>query len=105
MAIKIDVFLRRTNQTFEMWLRDNGVTTIDELRERAAFVGLACSAQDIAEAAKILEKRRPATPEVPVEPAQLDAQDEAVDQVSDGAIATPATDDTPPKRARRKRQD
>lgn len=54
MAIKLDVYLKRTEQSFSDWLAANNVAKVEDLQPRAAFLGLSVSLADIAEARRIL---------------------------------------------------
>ncbi len=55
MAIKLDVYLTRTQQTLKKWLQDNDVLTASDLASKCSYLGLACTSVDIALADKILK--------------------------------------------------
>lgn len=67
MAIKLQVYLKRTNQTLSSWMDANEVSSADDLLSRCAFKGLAGDMTDVAEARLIFEKRRELKKIEPVE--------------------------------------
>jgi hypothetical protein len=58
MAIKLDVYLTRTQQSLEKWLYDNDITSAADLAPKCSYFGLACSTVDIALADKILKAKK-----------------------------------------------
>lgn len=67
MAIKLDVYLKRTNQTLSEWMDANGVTKPEELLPRCAYVGLAAGPADVVLAKEVFKGREKAKAETTVE--------------------------------------
>lgn len=82
MAIKLDVYLKRTQQTLESWLRDNNITHPSEFQPRCAYLGLAASNVDVALAEQILKK--PVIVKLDVEQAPLVEKSKAKRRQKDG---------------------
>lgn len=61
--IKLQVYLKRTEQTMEQWLRDNEITDPSDLLPRCAYLGLAADASDVALAEQALKALTPPSPE------------------------------------------
>lgn len=60
MAIKLDIYLKRTQQTMEDWMRGNSITRADELLPRCAYLGFAAGPADVAIAAQIFKNQQQA---------------------------------------------
>lgn len=56
MAMKLQVYLKRTEQTLEQWLKDNQVSAIEELIPRCTYVGLSVEPSDLVAVNSILSK-------------------------------------------------
>lgn len=80
MAIKLDIFLKRTGQSIESWLDSNDVTRPEDFSSRCAFIGLTPSAQDVVIVASIF-KRRKEEAEAKKEAAESVPSDDAIDVV------------------------
>lgn len=78
LAIKLEIYLKRTNQTFESWLDANRVTKAEELMSVCSYVGLSASQSDVVQAAEIFKKRKQtANPEhSTVTPSPLETENE-----------------------------
>jgi hypothetical protein len=59
MAMKLQIYLKRTEQTLEGWLRDNGVTKVADLEPRCAYLGLSVDPADAAAVDRILTPSAP----------------------------------------------
>lgn len=57
MAIKLEIFLKRTDQTLESWIDGNEVRKPDDLLPRCAYVGLSASPADVAAVKEIFKLR------------------------------------------------
>ncbi len=64
MAIKLEIYLKRTEQSLEDWLRANDITKHEDFLPRCAYLGFATNLVDLANVKKILE---PKAPQVQVE--------------------------------------
>jgi hypothetical protein len=98
MAIKLEVYLKRTEQTMKDWMRANDITNANELLPRCAYLGLAASMSDVALAAQILKSESESEfTTIPVEPVESVEPVEPVEPVVESEIS-PATVDRPKKK-------
>lgn len=54
MAIKLNIYLKRTNQTLESWLKDNDIVKVEDFLPRCAFLGLSADNSDVSNTVEIL---------------------------------------------------
>lgn len=66
MAIKLSIYLKRTNQTLESWLKNNDIVKVEDFLPRCAFLGLSADNSDVSSTVEILlknaEKAKQETP-------------------------------------------
>ncbi len=67
MAMKLQVYLKRTEQTLEQWMKDNQVNVIEDLIPRCTYVGLSIEPSDLAAVNGILSKVQVQVASVPTE--------------------------------------
>ena len=80
MGIKLDVYLKRTQQDFGKWLIENNVTDASELIARCSYLGLSASNSDVVMAKQLLKNRKPVD-EIPT--IEIMTTTELVDEVKD----------------------
>lgn len=56
MAIKLEVYLKRTQQSLREWLSHNDITRIDDLVPRAKYLGFEVGRAEIVEAERIFKE-------------------------------------------------
>ena len=85
MAIKLSIYLKRTEQTLKGWMRNEGIDDPSKLAERAAFLGFSVGPDELREARSIL-----VTPAAAAAPPAEVAQPAAVPEASNAeGIETP----------------
>lgn len=57
MAIQLQIYLKRTQQTLEQWVDANGITKASDVLPRCAYIGLAATNVDVGLVEQLLRGR------------------------------------------------